>query len=165
MSNNLVLFLLLLFLISCNNTEIKKTEYKDQIGDTTFNPSIDNPEFQFCDSTNVLHKRALIKYSGGKKALNEDLLKLYEYQPVYGDFNGYFIIRFAVNCKNETGRFRIEILDDNFNLTEYPEQLKQHVTTIFKTLDKWNHAVYRNKDYDGYTFRTLKITNGKIELL
>jgi len=165
MNKNLCLVLFLLILMSCESSKDNRDDYPNQIGDTTFNPKLDDSNFQFCKPTNVLHKRAYVKYTGGNKALEEELLSKFVFKEEYKTFSGYFIIRFAVNCKGESGRFRLEILDNNFELTNCPESLKVNIKTIFKDLNKWNHPVYKNEDYDGYTFRTLKINNGEIELL
>ena len=165
MNNNLFFVLIIPFLFSCNTTKEDHDVYENQIGDTSFDSTLDDPKFQFCDSTKVLHKRARISYSGGKKNLEESLTKAYNFKPEYSSFSGYFIVRLAVNCKNEAGRFRLQILDNDFNLTEYPESLKLHIKTIFKELSEWNHAVYENEYYDCYTFHTIKINNGKIETL
>ncbi|WP_460219841.1 hypothetical protein [Psychroserpens sp. MEBiC05023] len=162
MKNSVRIVVLILVLMSCETSREVKTDYKDHIGDTTFNADLDDPQFQFCDSTKVLHRRALISYTGGNKALNKAILESYNYQSDYRFFSGYFIIRFAVNCKNESGRFRIQVLDTDFNSTKCPEDLFQHIQSVFKELKDWNHAIYNGKDYDSYTFRVIKIENGKI---
>lgn len=162
MKKILLLMTIILF-FSCNEVKETKNEYKNQIGDTSFDSNLDDPKFQFCDSTNVLHKRAYINYTGGTKALEEELLEQFIYKPEYQPFNGYFIIRFAVNCKDKAGRFRIEVLDSEFNLTTYPKDLKQHIESIFKALKHWNHAIYEREHYDGYKFHNIKIVNGKIQ--
>ncbi|MEM1001817.1 MAG: hypothetical protein AAGH46_04125, partial [Bacteroidota bacterium] len=123
----------------------------------------DDVNFKFCDSSKVLHKRALIKYTDGETALEKEILEKYQYKQMYSEFSGYFIIRFAVNCKNATGRFRVEVLDSNFNETTIPEELKDEILSLFKNLNSWNHAVYQGDSYDGYTFRVIKIMNGKID--
>ncbi|WP_299228647.1 hypothetical protein [uncultured Psychroserpens sp.] len=163
-SKTYLLILILIFsFISCVNSNNVEMIYKDQIGDTSFNPNLDDPEFKFCDSTNVLHKRAYISYSGGKRALEKAIIKHYEFKPEYSGFNGYFIVRFAINCNNEPGRIRIQVLDSNFNQTNCSEVLMQHIQTIFKNLKNWNHAIYKGEDYDGYTFHVIKIDHGKIQ--
>ncbi|RKE92009.1 hypothetical protein [Ichthyenterobacterium magnum] len=160
---NILLLMLVTFLFNCNETIETKKEYKNQIGDTSFNPNLDNPKFKFCDSTKVLHNRSRISYTGGERALESELLKRFKFKPEYKSFNGYFIIRFAVNCKNETGRFRMQILDSNFSLTECPKELEEHILAITKELKHWNHAVLEGKDYDCYRFISIKLINGKVQ--
>jgi hypothetical protein len=155
------LFLALLFLlVSCNKSETKyNQDYKNQIGDTLFNSSLDDSSFKFCDSTNVLHKRAYVSYQGGMKALEEEFLNQFNFK---SNFSGYFVVRFVVNCNNKAGRFRMEILDSNFQLTMCSDGLKKHILTIVKELKNWKHAIYKGKDYDCYRFLTLKLKNGKL---
>ena len=152
--------LVFVILSSCNNPTTEK--YLADIGDTTFNASIDKSSFKFCDSSNVLHKRAYVKYKGGIRNFENDLISLYQIKPEYIKFSGYFIVRFAVNCKNEAGRFRWEIVNPDFEKTTCPKGLENEIITTLKRLDKWNHPVYRGKNYDGYTYLIIKIEKGEI---
>ena len=166
MKGKLFLLLILISCItSCNHSENKSKIYQNQIGDTPFDNKLDDVNFKFCDSANTLHKRAWVKYKGGNKTLQKELLENYELQPKYISYNGYFIIRFVVNCKDVAGRYRIEALDTNFNLANPTVELQNHILNIFKNLKNWKHPSYEGKDYDGYKFITLKIVNGQIELL
>jgi len=161
---NIIFYLILVFFLSnCNQFNEKKQVYENQIGDTPFDIDLDDKNFKFCDATNVLHKRAQIKYKGGTRALEEELLKKYNLSPSYTAFNGYFVIRFAVNCNNQTGRFRMQTLDSNFNQTQCPADLEKEILSIVKGLKGWEHAFYRDKDYDCYTFINIKMINGQIE--
>lgn len=161
--NSFRIFMIVIILtFGCQTSKETQQHYEDQIGDTPFDKSIDYPNFKFCDSTKVLHKRAYIQYTGGEKALEEELIKNYTPQTAYNNFTGYFIIRFAVNCNNETGRFRIEVLDSNFKKGHCSKALENHILSISKSLKHWNHAYYRGKDYDGYRFINIKMKNGNI---
>ncbi len=159
----------LLFIISwgllvggCSNASKVKQEYRDQIGDTPFDANLDDGNFKLCDATNVLHKRAYVSYTGGIKAMEEELFSNYKYQSAYRTFTGTFIIRFLVNCNNEAGRYRMQILDADLNKITPPENLAAHMLAITKKLNKWNHAVYKEKEYDGYRFITIKMKNGQL---
>jgi hypothetical protein len=151
---------------SCNTkkeTEVeKKPEYLADIGDTEFNEELDDPNFTFCDATNVLHKRAKITYIGGTPAMEKELISNYKKQPEFESFTGYFFIRFAVNCKNESGRFRWEIVDEDFKEMKCPDALEKEIITKVKNLKKWNHPIYKGESHDGYTFLIVKIENGNI---
>ena len=161
---NSIMFLIFMFFVSsCNQLEDGKVDYENQIGDTPFNKDLDDASFKFCDSTNVLHKRALIHYKGGSKALEEALIDRYNRKPSYQSFSGYFIIRFAVNCNEEAGRFRIQTLDSNFNPTDYPEDLEEQILSIVSGLKDWSLAFYKGENYDSYSFINIKMINGQIE--
>ncbi len=157
-----IIIVTIILISGCQIAKKSQQFYENQIGDTPFNKSLDNSNFKFCDSTNVLHKRAYIQYTGGEKALEEELIKKYVFQPEHKGFSGYFIFRFAVNCNNQTGRYRIQILDPNFKKANCPKNLETHILSISKSLKDWNHAFYKGKDYDGYRFINIKMENGKI---
>jgi hypothetical protein len=159
-----LILLLLPFLIRCSSVKEKQTQYENQIGDTRFNSDLDNPNFRFCDSSNVLHKRAFVRYkAGGIIAVYNDIKRGYQFKPSFKEYSGYFIIRFAVNCNDESGRFRIQTLDSRFNLSNPPKELENHILSIVKKMKGWIHPIYDNKDYDGYKFLTIKIVNGQIK--
>lgn len=149
-------------LVNCQTSDESNLKYLADIGDTTFNSELDNPNFNFCDTSNVLHKRAYVKYSGGTRSLEDDIIAQYKIKPEYKAFNGYFIVRFAVNCNDETGRFRWEIVNPDFEETTCPKLLENDIIDILKALQKWNHPIYEGKDYDGYTNIIVKIENGNI---
>lgn len=157
-----VLTIILILITACQTTKEHQKHYENQIGDTPFNPKMDDANFKFCDSSKVLHKRAYIQYTGGEKALEEELISKYILKPEHKNFNGYFIVRFAVNCNNETNRFRMEVLDSKFQKANPPKALKNQILSLAKSLKNWNHAFYRGKDYDGYKFINIKMKNGKI---
>jgi len=163
--NILILITVFAFFTACNQEEKQQQKYQNQIGDTPYNFNLDTKNFKLCDSLNTLHKRAYVKYKGGNKALKKELVENYKLQSQYKTYNGYFIIRFVVNCKDEAGRYRMEVLDENFNLANAPKELQKHILNLFKTLKNWQHPFYENKHYDGYKFITIKITNGQIQLV
>ena len=160
--NFIILISAFTILLGCNTNNNTHPTYLADIGDTVFNSNLDNLNFKFCDTSNVLHKRAYATYSGGIRNLEEDILNQYLINDKYKSFSGYFIVRFAINCHDETGRFRWEIVGPDFKETTCPKELESHIIAILKGLKKWNHPVYRSKDYDGYTYTIVKIENGNI---
>ncbi len=158
-----VIYMLLVFsAITCTSEKKKIKKYNEHIGDTFFNPKKDNSDFAFCDSTKVFHSRSKVQYTGSSKALETELINQYQFKSIFKNFSGYFFIRFAVNCKNETGRFRYQIVDDNFKETSCNEELVDHIISLTKSLKGWNHVKYNDKSYDGYTFLIVKLINGEI---
>ncbi len=154
-------YFIALFLVLCN-CKPETEQYENQIGDTPYNPKLDSPNFKFCDSSNVLHKRARITYTGGEKAFEIDIINSFKTNPIPDSFSGFAIVRFAVNCKDEIGRIRIQLVDIDFNSIVENHGLVEQIKTTIKNLNNWNHAYYEGKSYDGYTFRVLKILNGEI---
>ncbi|WP_298423947.1 hypothetical protein [uncultured Kordia sp.] len=157
---------LLLLAFGCNTQKESEKEiipvYSEHIGDTPFDPKLDDVNFKFCDTTNVLHHRGRISYTGGTPAMEKELIEIYKKQPEFESFTGYFFVRFAVNCKNESGRFRWQIVDEDFKETTCIASLKKEIITNVKNLEYWNHPIYKGESHDGYTFLIIKIKNGNI---
>lgn len=149
-----------LLLISCDTSSNQQKQYLKDIGDTVFNTQTDNPNFKFCDSSNILHKRAYVKYTGGHRQFDNDFSIKYKTKAQYNNFSGYIIIRFAVNCKDQIGRVRWEVLSPDFKPTSAPQVLEDDVIRIFKSLTHWKHPIYRGDSYDGYTYTIIKLENG-----
>ena len=161
----LTCLVVLIFTSACHNSEKKDKEYPAQIGDTAYNNDLDNPNFKLCDPYNTLHKRKYVTYKGGMKALKKELIDNYKFESRYISYNGYFVIRFAVNCNDIAGRYRMQTLDANLKTKNAPKKLKAHILSIFKSLKNWKHPYYEGKDYDGYSFITIKMVNGKIDMI
>lgn len=144
------------------SNNITTPTYMDHIGDTPFNTELDDANFKFCDSTNVLHSRGRVGYTGGTPAMEEELIASYKKQPEFESFSGYFFVRFAVNCENKSGRFRWQIVDENFEETRCSASLEKEIITKVKNLSFWNHPIYQGESRDGYTFLIVKIKNGEV---
>lgn len=158
-------FLVLFTILGCNSKEennIKEEQYFKHIGDTKFDSSKDNVNFKFCDSTKVFHSRSRVSYENGHKGLQNEIIERYNYQISFNNFTGYFFIRLAVNCNNEAGRFRWEIVDENHQETTCSKTLENHIIQVVKSLKNWNAVTYEGESYDGYTFFIIKFKDGKI---
>ncbi|WP_196885512.1 hypothetical protein [Aureivirga sp. CE67] len=153
--------------ISCSE---KKTEknidkvYSEHIGNTVFNPKKDDPNFKFCDSSEVHHSKSKIGYRGGVRAIEREFLDNYIFEEQFQDFSGSFIIRFGLNCNYETGRFRWEILDRELKETFCPEKMENHVISIVRKLEGWEHLRIDNNQPQGYGYIKLNFEKGKLIL-
>lgn len=161
-SKIIIILCFVFFLQGCKQMKQIPHKYPQHIGDTEFISEIDNPNFKFCNPSNVLHSRSRVYFKGGQRGFEEKIIKNYNFDTSFEKFTGYFIVRFAVNCKNETGRFRWEIVDSNFNKTDCSKKLEKHIITILKNLKGWQHPVIDGKNYDGYNFIVIKLIKGKI---
>lgn len=158
---------LFLFLFSnCKSTSKKNSEakkYSHWVGDIHFDANLDNEKLLLCDSTHVIHRRNGLTYPGGKDAIKNECLKKYKYLPENKSFSGYIMVRFIINCKKETGRFRIQPMDFDFSLTECPNNLKEQLLSIVKGLKEWESASEKDKGSDFSKYLNFKIQNGQIE--
>lgn len=159
-----LLFGILTCFVSCNEPATKETRYFQEIGDTNFDEDIDHLGFKFCDTSNILHKRAYVKYHGANTTLKNKIDFLFSKAPKSNTYNGYCIVRFAINCNDELGRIRLEFTNENANKLKTDPVFESMIRSKVKQLDGWIHPTYKGQELDGYSFFILKITNGKITL-
>jgi hypothetical protein len=89
------------------------------VGDIAFDPAQDDPAFELCNERSV--KQYYVRgsydtpagYRGEKKALVAEFTARYRF-PVVEEENGYLTIRFVVNCRGKTGRFRVQEMDFDY---------------------------------------------------
>ena len=67
-----------------------------------------------------------------------------------------------VNCKGQTGRFRVEQLDMNYKPKKFDNEIVDSILSTTKSLDGWLPATYDNKEFDYYKYLTFKIVDNKI---
>ena len=158
-----VLFLIIPFLIiGCNQSH----SYQN-VGDIPFDKLKDNISFKICDEANI--KQYYVRkssdkpssYLGEKKGLENTILDKYFF-PKTEKENGYLTLRFIVNCKGESGRFRVEEMDYKFKPFNFDKKITEQLLKIVKNLNKWIPRRGENKEFDFYQYLTFKIKNGQI---
>lgn len=156
----------IVFLFSCQTAQLEQEviqEYSHWIGDIPYDAELDESNFQLCDSTSVVHRRNALTYEGGRAIVKERCLALFQYQEAFSSFSGYIMIRFLINCEGETGRFRVQTMEQDFSLKECPEELKGHLLEIVKTLKDWRPNYARDEEADFSKYLNFKMKNGQIE--
>ncbi len=145
------------------NHGVKRVAYIDP------NQTMDNnPSFKICGKETIIKdyyncdlRGELIGGKGSwkrilEKHLNPDLLR---------KESGYLTYRFVINCEGETGRFRTEQADLNFNKKTFNPTTIDHLYQIVKMQKDWQPCK-SDKVYDAYAYITFKLEDGKIiELL
>ncbi|WP_139135140.1 hypothetical protein [Roseivirga sp. 4D4] len=153
-------------LVSCDvSSASDKKTYPDQFGEIAFDAALDDPGFQLCDSSQMVHSRVSLNYSGGRKRI-EELCK--QQVNVGGNayaFNGYILIRFLVNCKGESDRFRIETLDEGFMPIECPDGLVSLVENAVRSLNEWVISKPENVGKDHSKYLNFKMVNGRVDAI
>lgn len=153
---------------SCQTAqENKETQsYLRQVGDSTTDPTLDNPDFKTCNGDEYAFQYFNIgegfRYQGEKTALVSQILKKYNPLSDINDQSGYIRIRFIVNCKGEAGRFRI--ISSNFDYQEkvFDKAITNQLLTILKELDGWEIMTKNEKPLDYYLYLIFKLDNGHI---
>lgn len=137
--------------------------FPENVGDIPFDSLQDDPGFVVCNEKRVFqYYNTAAYYKDHKKEIVKYLLDHFVPQESFGDQNGYLTIKFIINCKGETGRFRLFEIDSNYQPVHFKETLSGHLLNLVKQLQGWQPAVYKQQVYDSYQHITFRIRNGKI---
>lgn len=168
MKNINCLIITLLLLTSCQEKGAKKAIQEAPrlryVEDIAPNEEIDNPNFNTCNGENVYQYFNVgdgLEYEGGKRAILDKFKNQYEV-PKGSKFFGLIRVRFIVNCKGSSGRFRVLGMDYNYKEVEAPENITGQLVSITKSLDKWKIKKDNDSPIDYYQYLSFKIESGKI---
>ena len=157
------LFLLLSFLLAASLTLWFNYQLNHRVGDIDFDDSLDDPAFELCNEDLVQQDYSGIgaDYRGGKKAIKKELLgKLQEKAHFKG--SGLLTLRFVVNCKGETGRFRAKAIDGEIQEKEVLQEQVELLENLVANLEQWQPGFWKGRKFDSYYQINLKINNGQI---
>lgn len=161
------LFILLPLLAYCQ-TEVKKSVYPDMVGDIAFDAATDKKDFQLCDPPYVYQYFNFSEgfiYKGEKIALDRIFREQYHPENAKKE-SGTLRIRFIVNCKGETDRFRIIGMDENYTEKIFDASITNQLLTITKELKGWPSKTIQDRGFNYYQYLIFKIENGQlIEIL
>ena len=143
--------------------------HHQDVGDIPFDRAMDDPNFNLCGGESSI-KQYYVRgsdnepagYKGKKRALEEAITEQYVF-PVSESESGYVTIRFVVNCRGQSGRFRVEKMDFNYQPKNFNPELVQQLLDITRNLNGWIPVSREGKTYDFYQYLTFKIRNGQIE--
>jgi hypothetical protein len=134
-----------------------------QVGDITYDPKVDDPAFTVCDSQRVFqYYNTASYYKDHKKEIARYFTSHYKAAPGATDQTGYLTIRFIINCKGATGRFRLYQLDSNYQPFWFSDAITRQLLTLAKQLKGWEPARYRDKIFDSYQYITFTMKKGRI---
>ena len=160
--------LALLITVSCQQNKVADEpvetggSYPPNVGDITIDKNIDGPDFTVCDESHIAQYYGVrSEYYGEKFAILNYFNSNYDKSGLKDEI-GYLTIRFIVNCKGKTGRFRIEGMNLNYEPITFNEKLTEQLLRLTKEMDGWEIAHYRNKPLDYYKYFTFKILNGDL---
>jgi hypothetical protein len=160
-----LLILCLLFMAVDIRAQVPATSYPDHVGDIAFDPLKDKADFHLCEPKDIYqYYNCGTSYRGEKKALKDQVFAAYKYSSQHKDVNGFVVIRFVVNCKGETDRFRITEIDTDYKSTKFPEELTNHLLNITKSLKGWIPCTTPNGEkYNSYVYLNYILKNGKLQ--
>lgn len=126
--------------------------------------SLDGDTFKICITTQQIlqyfNDGNGIQYKGGKPAI--DSVFYSTYQQVDSNESGIIRIRFAVNCRGETGQFRLLSSDLNYQPKQFSYEITNQLLRITKSMNGWQPKIWRNMPMDYYQYLIFKIEKGKL---
>lgn len=180
----LLIFLSALFVFA--QPKIHEREYLRMVGDIPFDPKLDDTTFAPCNEQMAMPYNVnggSLRIEGGKYFVNEYFAKGFKSSKIKGQ-TGWITIRFMVSCKGETGRFRMEEMDANYQPVQFDTATTTQLMTLCKELQGWEAFQVAGKEsrmapmfidnpdttsavaaYDYYQRLTFKIKDGDIELI
>ncbi|GAB5526244.1 MAG: hypothetical protein Roseis2KO_41160 [Roseivirga sp.] len=160
-------FMIVTVLVSgCQSDQSEnQVDYPNQMGEISFDATKDDPDFTLCNEQDLVHSRTSLSYRGGRKRIEEISREMFSKATGNHDFSGYIIVRFLVNCQGETGRLRIEPMDDGFMEQAAPAGLIDLIRSSVEALDEWTITKPVNKGKDHSKYLNFKIKNGQIDAI
>lgn len=160
------LFISLITLCACAQTQEQQNNYPLQVGDIYFDVKLDDSNFKVCDEKQVFQYYNFgkgLNYKGEKVKINEHFKAGFKSNDAVNE-SGYLTIRFIVNCKGETGRFRVLGMDTDYKEKVFSESLTSQLLQLTKQLDGWIVGEFEGEGipFDYYQYLTFKIENGKL---
>ncbi|WGH76425.1 hypothetical protein P8625_04485 [Tenacibaculum tangerinum] len=158
-----------ILLFSCEKKKVEKNIYPRQVGDISYDVKLDSPNFILCNGEDNIfqyfNKGKGLEYKGGKKEIEQLFEKKYSHIKV--DESGLIRIRFIVNCKGETGRFRVIQMNVNYEQFTFDDRIINQLLMITQSLDGWKiKDDSRGNKIDYYQYLIFKIEKGNlIEIL
>lgn len=142
-----------------------KENYPRWIGDIAFDPATDNPDFTTCKGDDkafqYFNLGDNIEIEGEKYYINETFREEYDNENVPKE-SGLVRIRFLVNCKGETDRFRLLTSDLEYQEKEMDSSITDQLMHITKSLKGWKKKYHKEQSADYYQFLVFRIVDGKI---
>jgi hypothetical protein len=155
-------------LTSCSgNQNADKDPYHRWVGDIPFDEKTDDPDFKLCFTDNDIRQyfnfSKGVQYKGEKPAIDQYFKE--NYQLVESNQSGLIRIRFIVNCKGETGRFRMKAMDQDYQPVDFDQAITDQILRLTKEMEGWlpiEMEEMNNTKWDYYQYLIFKIDRGDI---
>jgi hypothetical protein len=162
------LFFTFLLCVSQQSYAQDSTAYLRWVGDISFDTEKDDKKFELCAENNIYQYFNMsdgVQYEGEKYAIEQAFRQ--NYKPALAKKeSGMLRIRFVVNCKGKTDRFRMMGADENYQAKIFDPSIADQLLQITKKLDKWKPKKLKEQSVDYYQYLIFKIENGVlIEIL
>ncbi|MDR1593222.1 MAG: hypothetical protein LBS43_01900 [Prevotellaceae bacterium] len=141
-------------------------DYPYNVGDIAFDSATDNPDFEVIDEKKVRpYAKCSMMIEGERYGVIEYFAEHFKPKPVE-NATGYITVRFMVNRKGQTDRFRMYEMDNNFQQTTFDKTVSGKIFDLTKKLSGWKPLIDdKGNQYDYYQYIVFKIKNGLIEYI
>lgn len=144
--------------------EPAQTPFLRHVGDTAFDPKLDDPNFKVCSPERAQQYYAFdgMHYEGEKPKIEAHFRNRFKNKPKKGE-SGWLTIRFVVNCEGRTGWFRVKGVDRTYQPKKFDTAIEQQLLTLTKELNGW--IVGKNEAgqaFDYYQYLTFKLEDGRL---
>lgn len=167
-----ILLLVLTVLNSCENPKTNKVgqneQYSLMVGDILFDSKLDSSvsSFQTCreyySNQYYNYESNGLKYKGEKPQLVKEIMKNF-IAPKDSSENGYLTVRFVVNCKGESGYYRVKQLDNNYLAKKFSDELVSSLSQSVSKLNGWQVKGSKSSPKDYHQYLTFRIVNSQIK--
>lgn len=162
--NKINLLLLISLLLAIVATGWFYHQINNRVGDISYNKELDDPQFSLCSTKYVLQEYNShgVDYNGGERAIKKQILEELAHEKMHFEGSGLITFRFVVNCKGETGLFRVKSVNEDLEETRFdPEEIEKLQAAIAK-LDQWEPGEWEDEKLTSYAQIHFKIEEGKI---
>ena len=160
--------LFFLFIAMACDESRKPSEYADpslkvQVGDIQPNAELDG-DFQGCNQGRLPQYYAYKEkpFIKGKLHFENHITTSYK-TPKNSIESGLLRIRFVVNCKGESGRFRLLSMNEDYEEISFSEDIVDQLLRLTKEYKDWRVMSYKDFESDYYFYVTFKIKDGQIK--
>ena len=161
----ITLFSLLMSLQALCQSNDQIPKYYGSIGDIKIDPERDNKDFHACYENYIFqyfNNGGGLEFEGEKIAIDHFFFKNYNPENTPKE-SGLIRIQFVVNCKGESGRFRILGMDPDYHEKTFDASITNQLLDICKNLKGWKTKTMHEHVVDYYQYLIFKIENGQLK--
>lgn len=147
------------FIISVVISVLIYNGLSQEIGNIKYDAGQDNKSFDINGNVYQYYQSGA-KYNNGRAEIRREMLN--KAKSLKSIQNGYITARFIVNYRGETDRYRLFVIDENYEEIKISQDDNYLIIQEIKSLNSWIPGVIKNKKVDSYSLINFKIRNGKV---
>ncbi|HZY77985.1 MAG TPA: hypothetical protein VFE50_00585 [Cyclobacteriaceae bacterium] len=137
--------------------------FAQNVGDISFDPKTDDPNFKLCNPEWVLQTYMLKSIADETPLLvDREIRTKFTPRDEWKTENGIVTVRFVVNCNGQADRFRLTEMTFELEEKKFQESLRTHILEIAKSI-QWPARRARQQTADYYHYFNLRIVDGQVK--